>query len=552
MKLAIKISIGLFMSVYALLPAQTIREEKMLFDTGWKFHRGGAQRAEKPEFDDAAWRKLDLPHDWSIEDLPGTASPFHRDAISQVSGGFTTGGTGWYRKKFTIPADRKGMVFNLLFEGVAVNSEVWLNGELLGSHPYAYTSFYYDITALLKFGQENTIAVKVMNEGENSRWYTGSGIYRHVWLQVSNPLSIPVWGTSLVTTEINNALANVQAVTRLANRSSDASEIKFVTSIYDDEGEEAGKTESLLQMPSGSSQEITHTIEVKNPRLWSTGTPVLYKAISEIYQGTVLIHKTETPFGIRTIDFDVNNGFRLNGKTIKLKGGCVHHDNGPLGSRAYDRAEERRVELLKASGYNAIRCAHNPPSPAFLDACDRLGMLVIDEAFDMWKDAKNPFDYHLYFNNWWQRDIESMVMRDRNHPSVIMWSIGNEIPERGEPEGFETAKMLVDYVKQLDSTRPVTSAVNGLGPDKDPYFANLDISGYNYSFGGDHGKKSIFEIDHKRVADRIMYCAESYPLEAFGAWMDAEKYPYVLGDFVWTGFDYLGEASIGWRGYPHV
>jgi beta-galactosidase len=230
----------------------------------------------------------------------------------------------------------------------------------------------------------------------------------------------------------------------------------------------------------------------------------------------------------------------------------LHHDNGPLGAAAYDRAEERKVELMKASGFNSVRCAHNPPSPAFLDACDRLGMLVIDEAFDMWRIQKNPMDYHRFFDQWWKADVGSMLMRDRNHPSIIMWSTGNEIPERGNPEGVETSKMLTDFIHQLDPSRPVTSAVNGLGPDKDPYFATLDIAGYNYSFGGDHGKKSIFEQDHARLPDRIMYCSESYPLEAYGAWMDVVDNPYVIGDFVWTGFDYLGEASIGWLGYFQI
>jgi beta-galactosidase len=227
----------------------------------------------------------------------------------------------------------------------------------------------------------------------------------------------------------------------------------------------------------------------------------------------------------------------------------MHHGNGPLGAAAYDRAEERRVGLMKASGFNSIRCAHNPPSEAFLEACDRFGVLVIDEAFDMWRRQKNPQDYHLYFDDWWKKDVQSMVLRDRNHPSIIMWSTGNEVREKGDPEGVETSKMIANYIRQLDPTRPVTSAVNELNPNKDPYFATLDISGYNYASGGDHQKKNIYGMDHKRVPDRIMYGAESYPLEAFGSWMAVLDYPYVIGDFVWTGFDYLGEASIGWLGY---
>ncbi|NQU85053.1 MAG: glycoside hydrolase family 2 protein, partial [Mariniphaga sp.] len=264
-----------------------------------------------------------------------------------------------------------------------------------------------------------------------------------------------------------------------------------------------------------------------------------------------VIDKLTTNFGIRSIEFSVDKGFLLNGKPTLLKGGCMHHGNGPLGAAAYDRAEERRVELMKASGFNSIRTAHNPPSSAFLDACDRLGILVIDETFDMWRQQKNEQDYHLYFDEWWKQDVDAMVKRDWNHPSVIMWSIGNEIPERGSPEGEEISKMLVDYIKAIDDTRPITAAVNGLGSDKDPYFATLDLAGYNYSFGGDHGQTSIFEKDLERVPGRISYCSESYPLVAFGAWMEVVDYPYVLGDYVWTGFDYLGEASIGWLGYPH-
>ena len=234
---------------------------------------------------------------------------------------------------------------------------------------------------------------------------------------------------------------------------------------------------------------------------------------------------------------------------VELKGGCIHHDNGPLGARSLDRAEERKVELLKASGYNALRMAHNPPSPYLLAVCDRLGMLVIDESFDMWREPKNPEDYSLYFDRWWQHDVRSMIERDRNHPSIIMWSIGNEIPERAKPEGVETAKMLVDYVKKMDTSRPVSAAVNGLSLDKDPFFNTLDVSGYNYETGGDHGRNQVFVTDHERMPERIMYQSESYPIEAFGAWQSAVEHPYVLGDFVWTAWDYLGEASIGWLGY---
>lgn len=525
---------------------------QLLFDFDWRFYRGDVAGGEEVNFDDSQWRLLNLPHDWSIEDLPGTDSPLDSNAVGGIDIGYFVGGTGWYRKKFTIPSELNGKRFNINFEGVYMNADIWLNGEYLGNHPYGYTSFWYDISENLIFGEENIIAVKVRNEGKNSRWYSGSGIYRHVWLSVTEPLYIAPWGTYITTPEVSNPLAQVDVKTKVINDSDKSMEVALVTIIINQKGEETAKVETKIQIEAAGSLEISQNLAVRSPELWSPESPNLYTAATEIINSdSQVLDKVETTFGIRTIEFTVEEGFLLNGKPTLLKGGCMHHGNGPLGSAAYDRAEERRVELMKASGFNSIRCAHNPPSQAFLDACDRLGILVIDEAFDMWRKPKWPQDYNLYFDQWWQKDIESMVLRDRNHPSIIMWSTGNEIPERGEPEGVETSRMLAKYVRNLDPTRPVTSAVNGLRPDKDPYFATLDIAGYNYSFGGDHGKQSIFEIDHNRLPNRIIYCSESYPLEAFGAWMDVIDYPYVIGDFVWTGFDYLGEASIGWLGYPH-
>jgi len=525
---------------------------QLLFDFDWRFHRGDVAGGEEVNFDDSQWRLLNLPHDWSIEDIPGTDSPLDSNAVGGIDIGYFVGGTGWYRKKFTIPSELNGKRFNINFEGVYMNADIWLNGEYLGNHPYGYTSFWYDISENLIFGEENIVAVKVRNEGKNSRWYSGSGIYRHVWLSVTEPLYIAPWGTYITTPEVSNPLAQVDVKTKVVNDSDKSMEVALVTIIINQKGDETAKVETKMQIVAASSLEISQNLAVRSPELWSPESPNLYTAVTEIIDSdSQVLDKVETTFGIRTIEFTVEEGFLLNGKPTLLKGGCMHHGNGPLGSAAYDRAEERRVELMKASGFNSIRCAHNPPSPAFLDACDRLGILVIDEAFDMWRKPKWPQDYNLYFDQWWQKDIESMVLRDRNHPSIIMWSTGNEIPERGEPEGVKTSQMLAEYVRDLDPTRPVTSAVNGLRPDKDPYFATLDIAGYNYSSGGDHGKQSIFEIDHNRLPNRIMYCSESYPLEAFGAWMDVIDYPYVIGDFVWTGFDYLGEASIGWLGYPH-
>ncbi len=535
-----------------LLPpaqARASQNSTVLFDWDWRFHRGGAQGAERPDFDDSKWRNLDLPHDWSIEELPSTHSPFNPDAISQVSGGFTTGGTGWYRKTFTVPNEQKGKRILIQLDGVYMNTEAWLNGQWLGSHPYGYTSFWFDLTDKVKFGAANVLAVKVKNEGENSRWYAGSGIYRHVWLKTLELTHVAQWGTYITTPEVSASSAKVNVKTKLLNESEQPARITLVTRMVDSKGQEAARVESKQTIEPNAAYEFDQNTNIKSPGLWSPASPVLYTAISEVYRDQQSTDRVETKFGIRTLSFDAVKGFLLNGKPVKLKGGCLHHDNGPLGARAFDRAEERRVELLKASGYNALRLAHNPPSPAFLDACDRLGVMVIDEAFDMWREAKNPHDYHLYFDEWWQRDIESMVARDRNHPAVIMWSIGNEIPNREKPEVVKLAKVMGDYVRKLEPTRPVTSAVNDLREDKDPYFATLDVAGYNYAAGGDHLKKSLYEFDHDRLPNRIMFGSESYPLEAFDSWMNVLDHPYVIGDFVWTAFDYIGEASIGWRGY---
>jgi beta-galactosidase len=541
----------IFLAVTAFSPvnAQKKLVHDNLFDTGWKFHRGGAQGAEDPLFNDSDWRKIDLPHDWSIEDIPGTDSPFNIDAVSQVNGGFTTGGTGWYRKSFKIPVALKGKRFIIMFEGVYMNSDIWLNGALIGSHPYGYTSFWYDLTDKIDFEKANLLAVKVKNEGENSRWYSGSGIYRHVWLRVVSPVNIAEWGTYITSKIVNDQEALLNIKTSVVNSSDKPVSIKLITSINDRDGKPKSVISTQEVVEPGKTRELEQQGKLQNPELWTTDSPVLYRAVSKIVADGSVTDSLTTSFGVRSISFDAENGFLLNGKPLKLKGGCIHHDNGILGSRAYDRAEERRVELLKASGFNAIRSSHNPPSPAFLDACDRNGLLVIDEAFDMWSDGKNPHDYHLFFKDWWKEDIRSMVLRDRNHPSVILWSIGNEIPNRQKPEVIATARMIKEYLLTLDTQRSVTSAVNDLNPDKDPYFAVLDVAGYNYASGGDHNQKNIYEADHRRIPSRVMLGTESYPLEAFGAWMDVIDYPYVTGDFVWTAWDYIGEASIGWRGY---
>jgi beta-galactosidase len=530
------------------------------FDSDWRFLRADAPGAEVPEFDDSTWRKLDVPHDWSIEDLPAAdtsvseqsatnrVGPFDR---SQSKGGdstgFVVGGTGWYRKHFTLPlADAKKLVA-VRFDGVYMNADFWINGHLLGNHPYGYTSFEFDLTPYLKpAGQQNVLAVRVRNDGKNSRWYSGSGIYRHIWLTVAAPIFMPTWGVFVTTPEVSKEKAVVKITSEVRNASATEADVVVRARVLDAKGKTVKTTESTLHLPANEMRQAEQMLEVSSPRLWSLDSPELYSAEVEIVAARKTVDEVPTPFGIRKIEIDAEHGFRLNGEVLKLKGGCVHHDNGPLGSAAIDRAEERRVELLKASGYNAIRTSHNPPSPAFLDACDRLGMLVVDEAFDCWDRGKNPQDYHLYFKDWSDRDIASMVRRDRNHPSVVIWSIGNEIPEQFSTNAVPIQKRLREAVLSHDSTRPVTQAIcNDWGQVtrnwdmlSDPAFTHLDVGGYNYL-------PNRYESDHARHPERVIMGTESYPKDFFDYWTLVEKHPYVIGDFTWTAMDYLGESGIG-------
>ena len=500
--------------------------QHLSFDSGWKFFLGDPANAQTPAFDDAAWRSVTLPHDWSIEGQPDPKNP------SGGAEGFFPTGVGWYRRSFDSPKDWSGQHITVEFEGVYMNATVWLNGEKLGTHPYGYTAFVYDLTPQLKFGARNVLAVRVDDSRQQtSRWYPGSGIYRHVWVTVTGAVHVAPWGVFVATPEVSAARAKVVVRTQVEGAGPAAAVIE--TTLFGPDGKKAG----AAQGAAGATQEIA----VAYPALWSPETPKLYRAVTRVLVAKKVVDEVETPFGIRSLVWSAEKGFLLNAKPVKMVGGSVHHDNGVLGAAAFDRAEERRVELLKAAGFNAIRTAHNPPSPAFLAACDRLGMLVMDEAFDCWERAKKPFDYHLYFKDWWQRDIDAMVLRDRNHPSVVMWSIGNEIPERGVAAGAQTAKTLADYLRKLDASRPVTSAVNNPATPweaMDGFFAALDVGGYNYNL-------NHREADHSRVPARVMVATETFPREAFQSWEAVAGNPYMIGDFVWTALDYLGENGIG-------
>lgn len=552
-----KLKVGLSILVSSLFFASCTHQttdfskRELNFDTDWKFCRGNIHGAETTTFDDSKWRTLDLPHDWSIEDLPSFAGkkqigPFSEESEGKGSTGHVVGGIGWYRKTFKLDQSAKNKKVQICFDGIYMESNVWINGQHLGFHPYGYTPSVYDLTPYLKpSGEKNTLAVWVNNPGKNSRWYSGSGIYRHVKLEITDLINIPVWGTYITTPEVSTEKAKVNVKTSVNNITSENVEVTVFTQIFSPEGIAIGQTDSTIKTIAGKNTETEQFLEVKTPSLWSDRSPKLYQAVSQIkYKGKDIDQKM-TIFGIRSLEFSAEKGLLLNGERILLKGGCMHHDNGPLGSATIDRAEERRVELMKKFGFNAIRTSHNPPSEQFLNACDRLGILVIDEAFDQWQRPKNPDDYHQYFNEWHQRDLEAMVMRDRNHPSVILWSIGNEIPERADSSGLKITGELSSIIKNLDPTRPVTEAICEFWDNKSktweatiPAFALLDVCGYNYQW-------RRYESDHEKFPKRMMIGTESVPKEAFENWQLVEKLPYVLGDFVWTAMDYLGESGIG-------
>jgi beta-galactosidase len=555
--------------------AQTPRDE-MLFDEGWKFKLGDIEGAEKPEFSDTSWRDIDLPHDWSIEDLPkGTNSPtpepaptneppagggrrgrmrpnfqavgpFSPESPGGRATGYVLGGTGWYRKHFVLDEQALGKRVVIEFDGVYMDSDVWLNGHHLGNHPYGYTAFAYDLSDFVNPpGQDNVLAVRVRNIGRNSRWYSGSGIYRHVVLRVTDPLHVDQWGVCITTGQVTKEKATVNMVTTVKNERDVKTALTLCIKLTGPAGQTLQTGETNTEVAGGGQVDIPLALEVTSPPLWSIDSPALCQAEVTLLVGGKVVDTTTTTFGIREIKFSAANGFTLNGESVLLRGACLHHDLGLLGSAAFDRAEKRRVQVMKASGYNAIRTAHNPPSTAFLDACDQLGILVIDEAFDCWEQGKNPDDYGKYFKDWWQRDLDSIILRDRNHPSVIMWSIGNEIKERAEESGYAIAKQLSEEVRRLDPTRPVNEGVCGFWDqpgrpwsDTEKAFSFLDVGGYNYQ----HGQ---YESDHKTFPDRIIVGTESYLRDIAVIWRLVEKHPYVLGDFVWTGMDYLGEAGLG-------
>lgn len=509
-------------------------EREINFNENWKFHLGDIAGASARQFNDRSWRTINLPHDWSIEGRPEINNPSGND------GGYYPAGIGWYRKTFNLQQNDRLTETIIYFEGVYMNATVFVNGHELGTHPYGFTSFFYDITPYLRTG-ENTMAIKVDNsQQKNCRWYTGSGIYRNVKLIRTPKMRFEPWGTSISTITVSPQ-QTVQVETTVANRQDRPQQAVVQYRVLDDDNLLATKEEHVT-LEAGETRTLKTQITLNGAKLWSPETPRLYNLECRLQSSDGLLSDlVSTHFGVRSIEYSAQKGLLLNGLPLKLNGGCLHHDNGPLGAAAYRDAEWRKARLMKEAGFNAVRCSHNPPSEAFLDACDHLGLLVIDESFDGWRSSKTPHDYSTLFDQWWTKDIESMVLRDRNHPSVFCWSIGNEIIERKTPEAVLTAYALAGYVHKLDPTRPVTSALAAWDSDweiYDPLAAAHDIVGYNYMM---HKGPS----DHERVPERVMMQTESYPRDAFANWNRLDRNAYIIGDFVWTAIDYLGESGIG-------
>ena len=552
-----------FLALLAVLGAAGA-ERRSSFDENWKFLKGDASAAEQPAFDDKAWRTLDLPHDWAIE------GPFDVK-FGPSTGGLPISGTGWYRKHFTVPAADKGKFHSIEFDGAMSNSTVWLNGHELGGRPYGYSSFEFDLTPDIKFGADNVVAVRLMPEEASSRWYPGAGIYRNVWLVTTGPVHVAHWGTYVITPEVSEASATVSVKSEIRNRNAQPASARVETAILDAAGKQVAVLTAGVRIAAQGSISIIADVKVAQPRRWDVNQPYLYQAVTTLRSGTQVLDRYVTPFGIRSIEFNRDKGFLLNGRVLKLNGVCDHHDLGALGAAVNRRATERQLEILKGMGVNALRTSHNPPSPEMLEACDRMGIVVMDEAFDMWRIPKVRNGYAKYFDQWGERDMRDLVRRDRNHPSVILWSIGNEVPEQDRGNGAEIAKMLTGFAHQEDPTRPTTAAFNSwANAIKNGLADQVDIPGFNYqpmqyaNIQKDHPKWVIFGSETEScVSSRGVYDlpisananlptlqVSSFDTVAPG-WaycpdveFDAQdRLPNVLGEFVWTGFDYLGEPT---------
>jgi beta-galactosidase len=509
------------------------------FDAAWRFLQADAPGAEQPEFADANWRKLDVPHDWSI------AGPFSATNKTGGAGAFLPSGIGWYRKHFLLPDNfSRGRVF-VEFDGVMANSDVWINGFHLGQRPSGYTSFGYDLTGHLNFGdQENVISVRADNSAQPaSRWYSGAGIYRHVRLVVTDDVHIAPWGVFVSTPEVSATQATVRVQTTITNSSDTTRELALQTSLVAPDGHTVASIESSAILTNGRAETVTQQIQIASPQLWNLDSPNLYQVVTKIREGRNTLDDATTPFGIREAKFVADTGFWLNGKNFKLKGVCLHADGGAFGAAVPLGVWEQRLAALKKLGVNAIRTAHNPPAPEFLDLCDRMGLLVMDEFFDCWTVAKNPYDYHLYFNEWSKTDERDAIRRDRNHPSVIIYSVGNEIHDTPQADKAKHILAgLVEVAHQTDPTRPVTQALfrPNVSHDYDDGLADLlDVVGQNYR------EQEILAAHEQKPSRKILGTENTHDRKQWVAMRDHAPY---AGQFLWTGIDYLGEA----RNWPTI
>lgn len=603
-------AIALMLVVNACANADASAPRSANFDEGWKFNLGDSAAYSQPDFNDSSWRSLNLPHDWAIE------GDFSKENPSGTGGGALPGGIGWYRKTFTVPGYKEGEKVYIDFDGAYMNTTVYINGHELGTRPYGYASFSYDITPWLKEG-DNVIAVKVDNSDQpNSRWYSGCGIYRHVWLRKLDAIHVAQWGTYVTTSDITPDSATVNIATTVDNTSATDAEVTLTTRVIDPQGKVAATVTATDNIAAGKSATVNQTARVADPQLWSLDNPALYSVVTDVAVGGKTVDTYQTTTGIRTIEFTADKGFFLNGEQVKINGVCMHHDLGALGAAVNTRAIRRQLEILQEMGVNAYRASHNPPAPEVLALCDSMGILVMDEAFDMWRKRKTERDYARFFDEWHERDLTDLVTRDRNHPSIIMWSIGNEVLEQWSDAAADTLSLeeanlilnfghgadklakdgdemsvnslltvkLADIVKQLDPTRPVTAGMNEPNPGNHLIKSGaLDVIGLNYHdewyddaeknypgkplLGSETVSALMTRGYYKNPSDSTIIAPKRWdipyedPSFACSAY-DNEHVPWgtthenslrrmkddrVMGQFIWTGFDYLGEPTpYGW------
>jgi beta-galactosidase len=536
-------------------PAQPGRR-RQTFDFGWKFLRDDPQNGQTPGLDDSAWRDVDLPHDWSIEGPLGAGEP------SGGPGGWAPTGVGWYRKRFATPSGsgpgRRALVE---FDGVYQNSKVWINGHFLGERPYGYVAFAYDLTPHLKADGDNVLAVRVDNSHQpNSRWYSGSGIYRHTWLTTTRDVHVAHWGTQVIPEKVTVESATLKIRTRVENEGGRPIRATLLTSLLDGSGQTVESAESVRTIGQGRDYTFAQQLRVDDPKLWSVGTPTMYTLRSTVRTPDGVVDTYDTPVGVRSAVFDADRGLLINGERVKMNGVNLHHDAGLVGAAVPERVWERRLEILKEMGCNAIRTGHTPYPAEVLDLCDRMGFLVMNEVFDEWKVPKPqiaPNGYSAYFDEWYERDVVSVVHRDRNHPSVVLWSAGNEVADQspeGDPNGHRTLKKLTDVFHREDPTRPVTVGCDRIAHQRpgaattEKFLAGLDVVGYNYADRWGERAHLYYAPDREAYPDKPKIGTESRSMSSHH--VDVENLyrfvstrDYVAGDFMWTGFDYLGESG---------